>query len=123
MYRKNKMKAIIAIAVAMVFVMPVAAFANITNDKSIDNDAVDNIQISNNDIIDSDIIESPTERAVLHWKYATGHYVMSSTVVDGRLYSGSYDRNVYCFDADPYDDGIDEGIQDPVGSSYDLIWI
>jgi outer membrane protein assembly factor BamB len=41
----------------------------------------------------------PTNLA-LKWKFTTGGAVISSpTVVDGRVYVGSYDRNIYCLDA------------------------
>jgi outer membrane protein assembly factor BamB len=37
----------------------------------------------------------------LKWKYATGSSVVSSpAVVDGRVYVGSYDDNIYCLDAE-----------------------
>lgn len=41
----------------------------------------------------------PTDLSV-RWKFATGGAVISSpTVVDGRVYVGSNDRNLYCLDA------------------------
>jgi len=39
----------------------------------------------------------------------------------GRLYIGGYDGNLYCIDADP-SEGTKEGIEDPEGAPYDLIW-
>jgi outer membrane protein assembly factor BamB len=48
-------------------------------------------------------------------------------VANGKVFVASYNNTVnskakvYCFDADP-SDGVDEGITDPVGSTYDLIW-
>lgn len=56
------------------------------------------------------------------WNYTTDASIYSSpTVNNGYVYIGSHDRNVYCFDADPTDDGIDEGISDN-GAPYDLVW-
>jgi outer membrane protein assembly factor BamB len=57
------------------------------------------------------------------WNYTTDDYIRAApTLANGRLYVGSEDHNVYCFDADPFDDGIDEGYDDPSGVDYDLIW-
>lgn len=44
---------------------------------------------------------------------------------DGRLYIGAYtdspNQNIFAFDADP-SDMVDEGVIDPPGSSYDVLW-
>jgi len=76
----------------------------------------------------------PGEGGVIHclfadngteeWNYTAGYWIACSpTVVDDRLYIGSYDNNIYCFDATPFEDGIDEGIPDPIGAPYDRLWI
>ena len=56
------------------------------------------------------------------WSYLTGESVVSSPMINNdRLYFGCLDGYVYCFDSDPID-GIDEGILDPDGVEYDIIW-
>ncbi len=56
------------------------------------------------------------------WSYPTALLIKNSpALLEDRLYIGSLDSKIYCFDADPSDE-IDEGIIDPSGSSYDLIW-
>jgi len=56
------------------------------------------------------------------WNYTTGDYVSSSPIVfNDRVYIGSDDDYLYCFDADP-SDGADVGYNDPEGVNYDLIW-
>ncbi|MEM4258378.1 MAG: PQQ-binding-like beta-propeller repeat protein [Candidatus Thermoplasmatota archaeon] len=47
------------------------------------------------------------------------------TIYQNRLYVTTFsDKNqTLCFDSDPFDDGIDEGIPDPEECEYDLIWI
>jgi len=45
----------------------------------------------------------------------------SPAVANDRVYFCGVDSYIYCFDATP-GDTIDEGICDPPGSSYDLIW-
>jgi len=58
------------------------------------------------------------------WSYMTGSNVVSSpAVADGRIYVGSDDKKVYCLDADPFDDGVDEGFDDPDGVNYDILWM
>ena len=40
----------------------------------------------------------------LIWSFSTENFIYGSTaVVDGRVYIGSYDNNVYCLDADTGD--------------------
>lgn len=57
------------------------------------------------------------------WSYKTGGDVHSSPAAsDGMVFVGSGDNKLYYFDADPQDDGVDEGIADPQGAEYDLIW-
>jgi len=63
----------------------------------------------------------------LIWKYQTPYSftsgVGSSPVIyDKKVYVGAEDGKLYCFDADPFDDGIDEGMNDPPYAEYDLIW-
>ncbi len=58
----------------------------------------------------------------LVWYYTTGADIKASPALnDDLLFVGSKDDKMYCLDADP-SDGIDEGIQDPTGSDYDLVW-
>jgi outer membrane protein assembly factor BamB len=58
-----------------------------------------------------------------YWTYRTGGSVDSSPAyADGYLYVGSGDSRLYCLDADPLEDGIDEGMADAVGSDYDFLW-
>ena len=62
--------------------------------------------------------------ATLWWFRTHGNVVSTPVYVDGRVFFGSNDGTVYCMDADPFDDGVDEGI--PGGGSgqdFDLIWI
>jgi len=47
----------------------------------------------------------------------------SPTVWNGYVYFGSNNDSLFCFDANPFDDNIDEGIDDPDEASYDLIWL
>ena len=64
------------------------------------------------------------ENGSLLWRYPSGNWIIhaSPTVYDDKLFMCSTDGRIYCFDPDPFDDGIDEGVIDPVGSSYDLLW-
>ncbi|MCX6665836.1 MAG: PQQ-binding-like beta-propeller repeat protein, partial [Euryarchaeota archaeon] len=56
------------------------------------------------------------------WKFKTNDNVISApAVVDGYVYVGSWDESLYCLKAGP-SDGVDEGVSDPPGSTYDLIW-
>jgi outer membrane protein assembly factor BamB len=60
------------------------------------------------------------------WNYSTEEgknprQYPSPTVIDERVYAASYDGMVYCLDKDP-SDGVDEGVSDPAGSEYDIIW-
>jgi outer membrane protein assembly factor BamB len=47
----------------------------------------------------------------------------SPTVAKGYVYFGSNNNSLFCFDANPLNDGIDEGIDDPDDAQYDLIWV
>ena len=59
----------------------------------------------------------------IYWSYNTGDRVWSSPAIwCDKVYVGSSDKNIYCFDSDPYDDGVDEGFNDPTGANYDIIW-
>src|SRR4030042_1122599 len=65
--------------------------------------------------------KAPTMDNVM-WSYDALDQIQSSPAFGkGRLYVGSHNGFLYCFDADPTE-GTDEGIGDPVGSSFDLIW-
>jgi len=64
-----------------------------------------------------------TETGEINWNYSASGSVQSPAIANGRVYfSSSWDNNTYCFDADP-SDGVDEGIDDLDGVSYDLIWM
>ena len=70
-----------------------------------------------------DVICLNAETGEKIWNYTTGDHVGAApTLEDDRLYVGSYDHKIYCFDSDPFDDGIDEGYNDPLYANYDLIW-
>ena len=57
-----------------------------------------------------------------YWSYTSGGDVLSSPCqAEGKIFIGSDDEYLYAFDADPSDQ-VDEGISDPPGSTYDLIW-
>jgi len=62
------------------------------------------------------------ETGEINWNYSANGGVQSPAIANGRVYFGSSDNNTYCFDVDP-SDGVDEGIDDPDGVSYDLIWM
>jgi len=128
MYRKNKFKAIVAIAVALAFVMPGAvAFANIeeTIDRNISSSEVDNV-IDLQTLDDDSDIETPEpltvdwwpmfhhdpthsgyststapDTANLLWNFTTGGEARGSpVVVDGKVFFPSFDNNFYCLDLD-----------------------
>jgi len=63
----------------------------------------------------------------LIWKYTVGlesdgdlRYL--PVIVDEYVYV-SIGMDIYCFDADPFDDSIDEGFDDPDDVNYDIVWI
>jgi outer membrane protein assembly factor BamB len=69
------------------------------------------------------------EEGGLLWYYTADGFIGSTpAIVDGKLYVGAgtccggYDHWIHCFDADPSDDGMDEGYDDPAGVTYDRIW-
>ena len=56
------------------------------------------------------------------WNYSLpGNLKSSPAVANGYVYFG-HGATFYCLDADPYDDGVDEGIDDPPDAIYDVIW-
>ena len=52
------------------------------------------------------------------WSCPTSMAPNSPVIYDGYLYMWG----AYCIDADPTDDGIDEGFDDPDGAEYDIVW-
>ena len=67
--------------------------------------------------------KSPNTNNIM-WNSTIGSISRSSPAFGkGRLYIGSKDGNLYCFDAEPWgDEDPDEGIDDPENANYDLIW-
>ncbi len=63
----------------------------------------------------------------LVWEYPPQGQTLSQPIfsspaaANDRVYFCGVDTYIYCFDATP-DDALDEGICDPPGSAYDLIW-
>jgi outer membrane protein assembly factor BamB len=52
------------------------------------------------DSVNTAVGQSAPTNATLRWKFTTGGGVVSSpSIVDGRVYVGSQDKNVYCLDA------------------------
>ena len=57
------------------------------------------------------------------WSYTTDGSIESTAAYsNGYIYFGSDDSKVYCMESDPLADGNDEGLRDPNGAPYDLIW-
>ena len=55
------------------------------------------------------------------WNYTSSYSAISPVILNGYLYCmGS--KEVVCLDANPINDGIDEGFDDPDKVNYDLIW-
>jgi len=108
MKRENLFKAIVSITVASAFIMPgVAVFANIgtnmgyTENNDMEIVGVDWWPMFHHDRGHSGYSSSmaPDARNLI-WNYTTGGTVDSSpAVVDGKVYVGSWDNNVYCLNA------------------------
>ena len=127
---KRFWKVVIALAVALTFVLPGSAtFANIkeTMNKNIHSNSINLLTLDNaKSYVNSDNIEKILENSdvdwwpMFHhdlintgnssstapdtnnvlWEYGTGGTVASSpAVVDGKVFFGSIDGNVYCLDA------------------------